>query len=624
MKVGAAKCRFKTGTGNLAPVTLDGETVPTAHWGSTDLGGTVGTLHASVPLRVAWWSPAAGRRGGEPGTVVVVQGRGEFIEVYAEAVADLLARGYYVVAFDFRGQGGSHRRTAAGGHVSRFEDYVADLAAVVRFAHQRGLPPPYNVLAHSMGGLVALLAAPSLAREVDRMVLLAPLMEVTNLPAPSGLLSIVAGLGSVAGMARRPVGEPGAVPRQFAGNRLTSDPARFETVKALVDSNLELVTGPPTLGWVRAAFQAMNAIRRRTGRPLPIPTLFVASGQDTIVSTPAIDRFARATPGAGLVIVPGARHQILLERDGLRNLFFAAFDAYVGKAQRRLSEVRPPRFTRSLDYEVAASGPPTLVRRAEAASDEVAPLPEDPSASAEVTSKATEARESADALALDHDSASGSDEPAPDAVDGEEREELSEDRPAAEADAPHPPPEEEHREEQIKPAADESGSADARPLEAPPAEPPRPRAPLSRTPSRDGARAGRIRERLLRRARRKGGTEDGNDEPLHEADATGDGDPRTDGRPQEAPDSHMPAQAAEASPELEAVGQESTAQHAPDGERDGDERREEAASTTPGQRVFGRGREEAGDPTRAALAGDGAKGNGDGRRGLGRFLRRQR
>jgi len=384
--------------------------VPTGNWGSTDLGGTVGTLQASIPLRVGMWKPEDAEVRSPRGTVFVVQGRGEFVEVYGETVGDILSREYCVVAFDFRGQGGSHRRTPRGGHVDRFEDYVGNLSAVIRFASQQGLPRPYHVLAHSMGGLVALLAAPALARDVERMVLVAPLLEVMGLPAPSGLLSLAAGLGSVAGLARRPVSEPAAVPRQFAGNRLTSDPARFEWVKRLVDDNPDLVTGPPTIGWISAAFQAMNLVRRRAGRPLTIPTLFVASGQDAIVSTPAIDRFARATPGAGLLVVPGARHQILLERDGLRNLFFAAFDAYIADAPRRLETARQQRFARTLRFDAAASGPP---RGPAATAPSRKPTPEpaapEAAAAAEVAAEAADAREvtSAEALAVPQPASAG-------------------------------------------------------------------------------------------------------------------------------------------------------------------------------------------------------------------------
>jgi lysophospholipase len=59
------------------------------------------------------------------------------------------------------------------------------------------------------------------------------------------------------------------------------------------------------------------------------PLLLVAAGQDQVVSTPATGAFAvRLRAGAHLVI-PGARHELLMEQDRYREQFWAAFDAFV-------------------------------------------------------------------------------------------------------------------------------------------------------------------------------------------------------------------------------------------------------------------------------------------------------
>ena len=62
--------------------------------------GTIKTPDG-VSLRFARWAPPPGRKG----TVVVLQGRAEFIEKYFETVRDLRARGFAVATFDWRGQG---------------------------------------------------------------------------------------------------------------------------------------------------------------------------------------------------------------------------------------------------------------------------------------------------------------------------------------------------------------------------------------------------------------------------------------------------------------------------------------------------------------------------------------
>jgi lysophospholipase len=57
-----------------------------------------------VRLRTARWTPSSAI-----GTVVVLGGRGEFIEKYFEVISELLARGFAVATMDWRGQGGSER-----------------------------------------------------------------------------------------------------------------------------------------------------------------------------------------------------------------------------------------------------------------------------------------------------------------------------------------------------------------------------------------------------------------------------------------------------------------------------------------------------------------------------------
>ncbi|MEM8854500.1 MAG: alpha/beta fold hydrolase, partial [Pseudomonadota bacterium] len=346
-----------------------------ATWGSTDLGGTVGTLHAGAALRIAHW-PAEGE-GEARGTIILVQGRAEFIEVYAEAIADLRQRGYAVITFDFRGQGASARKTREGGHVDRYTQYCDDLIAVTRYGAQIGLPRPFHIVAHSAGALAALLAAPVLAKDVERMMVLAPLVEVAKLPMSAGKARFVTGLLRWIGLSKKVASKKIKGPSQFAGNPLTSDPERYATLVALSEANPDLMTGAPTIGWVHAALKAMTRLERTMGRPLAIPTLFMASARDSIVSTPAIDRFAKSVPGGGYILVPDAEHQLLIERDELRNLFFAAFETFIMDAPVRLSHRKPARLSRPLRFEPAADGARTVVP-APAAVPETAASPPPP------------------------------------------------------------------------------------------------------------------------------------------------------------------------------------------------------------------------------------------------------
>jgi predicted alpha/beta hydrolase len=67
------------------------------------------------------------------GTVVLLNGRTEFIEKYFEVIGDLLSRGFAVATLDWRGQGLSDRALTNPhkGHVADFSLYIDDLQRVV-------------------------------------------------------------------------------------------------------------------------------------------------------------------------------------------------------------------------------------------------------------------------------------------------------------------------------------------------------------------------------------------------------------------------------------------------------------------------------------------------------------
>src|SRR5262245_3852458 len=106
-------------------------------------------------VRYAEWNVPGTVRG----TVVVLPGRGEFIEKYAtEIVGELLGRGYSVMAMDWRGQGLSDRPLADRNkaHIDSFATYIADLQLFLDKVVSPLATRPVVALCHSMGAHIAL------------------------------------------------------------------------------------------------------------------------------------------------------------------------------------------------------------------------------------------------------------------------------------------------------------------------------------------------------------------------------------------------------------------------------------------------------------------------------------
>jgi lysophospholipase len=293
------------------------------------VAGTIKTSDG-VDLRFARFAPPPGRKG----TVVVLQGRAEFIEKYFETARDLRARGFAVATFDWRGQGLSDRRLSDRykGYVRDFSQYATDLDTVMEQVVLPDCPPPFYALAHSMGAAVAIRACHSGRRWFDRVVLSAPMIalapgRLTKMAGPLARLLRYLGRGGAYVPAGNP--EPGGA-QNFLGNVLTSDPVRYARNAAVLEEEPALGLGAPTIAWTDAALKQMKLFRSPGyASQIRQPMLLVAAGRDEVVSTPAIEEFGLHLLAGRHLILAGSRHEILQEQDQYRAQFWAAFDAFV-------------------------------------------------------------------------------------------------------------------------------------------------------------------------------------------------------------------------------------------------------------------------------------------------------
>jgi acylglycerol lipase len=125
------------------------------------------------------------------GLVVVVPGFNSHSGYYGWAAAHLIERGLSVYAVDLRGRG---RSDGERFYVTRFSDYVADVAGMVKLATTREPDLPVFMLGHSAGGVLACLYA------LDHQAALAGLVCESfafQTPAPDVALAVLKGLGHV-------------------------------------------------------------------------------------------------------------------------------------------------------------------------------------------------------------------------------------------------------------------------------------------------------------------------------------------------------------------------------------------------------------------------------------------
>lgn len=288
-------------------------------------GSRLISLVASDGVRVrAAILPGAGARG----LVALLQGRTETIEKYAPVAAAFAARGFGVATLDWRGQGGSERPVGhpRKGHVDTFPSYQRDLAALLGCPDVRAHRGARVMVAHSMGGAIALRALCADNSGFAGAIFSAPMWGLA-LPLPK-LLRALATIGCVLGLRRsfsHARGDALYVDSGFEGNVLTSDRDEFARFAALTREHPELALGAPTFGWLRAAFEEIDKLREMR---LAIPSLAVIGSGEKVVSADAIAARA-AAEGHRLVRIEGARHEPFFDTPDRRAVLWSAIDAYL-------------------------------------------------------------------------------------------------------------------------------------------------------------------------------------------------------------------------------------------------------------------------------------------------------
>ncbi|WP_316860229.1 alpha/beta hydrolase [uncultured Cohaesibacter sp.] len=290
-------------------------------------------------IRFALWPSLQGT---PKGTVCLLHGRAEFIEKYYEVIMELRQRGFAVATFDWRGQGMSERLipNQNKGYVRKFSDYGKDLEQFIKKVMLPDCPPPHFVLAHSMGGLVLLSNLPRLRTMIERAVLSAPLIEIaTSHKRLMGLKIQQSGIRKVSAFLRL-FGQgamfmPGVSsspfdPQGFYSNAVTSDGPRYDRNRQFLIDFPKLAIGGPTVQWVHETCKVIDKLQSSDFQAtIHTPTLIVTAGQDTVVNSLASEYFARTTRSVNSVGIAGSKHELMMERDMIRQQFWAAFDSFI-------------------------------------------------------------------------------------------------------------------------------------------------------------------------------------------------------------------------------------------------------------------------------------------------------
>jgi lysophospholipase len=264
------------------------------------------------------------------GSVVLSPGRTEPIEKYFEVIGELQGRGFVVLCHDWRGQGLSGRllKERLRGHAQGMQPFFDDYQRLLNHFEAR-LPKPWIAMGHSMGGALTLAILAGGERRFSGAALSAPMLGLVTdgwgYPFARALTWGCSHLGLAGRYLFGDPADPFAI--TFEKDRLGHERSRWDRYRAQVTACPDLALGNLTWGWLEFALSMAGRLRRPGAvEKIDIPVVIVAAGADDRVLTSASAATAKRLRYGRYVEIEGAYHEILMETDDIRAIFWREFD----------------------------------------------------------------------------------------------------------------------------------------------------------------------------------------------------------------------------------------------------------------------------------------------------------
>jgi lysophospholipase len=292
-----------------------------------------GTFPTSDRARLRWGHLPATEPRAE---CVLVGGFAECIEKYFETIADLAARGFSVWCLDWRGQGSSERprHLPSRPRPRHFDRDASELAAFTGTLTTGGRPR--LLIGHSMGGATALLCLRRYPGLFDTAILSAPMLGIRTAGLPPALMRCLTGLARATGLGLCFV--PGRsrwsldrIPSPEL-SRVSNDPERCRLQYAWFSADTALRVDAPTWGWLDTALRlAARMAKKQFLIRIDTPILLASTGVETFLRPEAHRRAARLLPDCTIIEFADSKHEPFLERDTIREAWFAAIDRFIAE-----------------------------------------------------------------------------------------------------------------------------------------------------------------------------------------------------------------------------------------------------------------------------------------------------
>ena len=287
-----------------------------------------------------------GNAGSARATVVMIPGYTATMDMYGEQVSEIAARGYHVIGFDLRGQGGSERPRPSQPEKLLIDDFRTYSNDVALFLQGLDIPTdrPVVLMGMSFGGHVSFRVGGEHADLVDGLLLLAPALRPNSGDMTFDEASRMLSIGDALGKDKRYLpGNTNWKPESEndllrVGIELcSSSPKRLPMRDAVFTTRPEQRVGGITFNWGKEFYGSSNFVLQ-PGYPESIdkPVTMIHAELDFFVETDVNKEVCDNRMSDCIsVTIPKSGHCLTQETDTVLDTIYKALDSLVERLAKQ-------------------------------------------------------------------------------------------------------------------------------------------------------------------------------------------------------------------------------------------------------------------------------------------------
>ena len=271
---------------------------------------------------------------GNAKAIVILTGRTEPTNKYAEVVYDLKNLGYDFFLMDSRGQGHSQRLIPEDKHkqyIKKYQHWKDDLKLLFDLDIT---PRGYSevvFLGHSMGGAIGLNFAESYPKAFSKIIVSSPMIELLLEGKNESLVYTAMSFLKLIGRGKSyiPGGDRGTFDNPFKTNRGTHSKVRHQMARLLEKEDEFLLMGAATVKWLIEGIQLGRKTYKNRKKLNSIPMLLFQAEDDRFSRYERQNKLCEKHPNCQKFFMEGSKHEMLMEKDDIRQSVLTKIKAFL-------------------------------------------------------------------------------------------------------------------------------------------------------------------------------------------------------------------------------------------------------------------------------------------------------